>query len=47
MNPVERQELTQLIRRLRDELQLTVLLIEHDVKLVMGCATALLCWISV
>lgn len=36
MNPVERQELTQLIRRLRDELQLTVLLIEHDVKLVMG-----------
>jgi branched-chain amino acid transport system ATP-binding protein len=36
MNPVERQELTQLIRRLRDELQLTVLLIEHDVKLVMN-----------
>ncbi len=36
MNPVERQELSQLIRRLRDELQLTVLLIEHDVKLVMG-----------
>jgi branched-chain amino acid transport system ATP-binding protein len=36
MNPVERQELTHLIRRLRDELQLTVLLIEHDVKLVMG-----------
>ncbi len=36
MNPVERQELTQLIRRLRDELRLTVLLIEHDVKLVMG-----------
>jgi ABC-type branched-subunit amino acid transport system ATPase component len=36
MNPVERQELTQLIRRLRDDLQLTVLLIEHDVKLVMG-----------
>jgi len=36
MNPVERQDLTQLIRRLRDELQLTVLLIEHDVKLVMG-----------
>jgi len=36
MNPVERQDLTRLIRRLRDELQLTVLLIEHDVKLVMG-----------
>jgi len=36
MNPVERQELTRLIRGLRDELKLTVLLIEHDVKLVMG-----------
>ncbi len=36
MNPVERQALTQLIRSLRDELQLTLLLIEHDVKLVMG-----------
>jgi branched-chain amino acid transport system ATP-binding protein len=36
MNPVERQELTQLIRKLRDELRITVLLIEHDVKLVMG-----------
>jgi branched-chain amino acid transport system ATP-binding protein len=36
MNSVERQELTRLIRRLRDELRLTILLIEHDVKLVMG-----------
>ena len=36
MNPVERQALTQLIRGLRDELKLTILLIEHDVKLVMG-----------
>lgn len=36
MNPVERQALTRLIRSLRDELNLTVLLIEHDVKLVMG-----------
>lgn len=36
MNPVERQELTQLIRGLRDEHKLTILLIEHDVKLVMG-----------
>ncbi len=36
MNPVERQALTQLIRGLRDELKLTLLLIEHDVKLVMG-----------
>jgi len=36
MNPVERQALTQLIRGLRDERKLTLLLIEHDVKLVMG-----------
>jgi branched-chain amino acid transport system ATP-binding protein len=28
--------MTELIRRLRDELQLTVLLIEHDMKVVMG-----------
>ncbi len=36
MNPVERQELIRLIRRLRAELKLTILLIEHDVQLVMG-----------
>lgn len=36
MNPTERAALTQLLRRLRDELNLTLLLIEHDVKLVMG-----------
>lgn len=36
MNPVERQDLTQLIRGLRDDFKLTILLIEHDVKLVMG-----------
>jgi ABC-type branched-subunit amino acid transport system ATPase component len=36
MNPQETRELTLLIRRLRDELQLTVLLIEHDMKVVMG-----------
>lgn len=36
MNPNETAELTQFIRRLRDELNLSILLIEHDMKVVMG-----------
>ena len=36
MNPNETQELTRLIGRLRSELGLTILLIEHDMKVVMG-----------
>ena len=36
MNPQETLQLTRLIDRLRDELGLTVLLIEHDMKVVMG-----------
>lgn len=36
MNHSETQELTKLIRQIRDQFQLTVLLIEHDMKLVMG-----------
>ena len=36
MNPGETQQMTGLIKRLRDELDLTVLLIEHDMKVVMG-----------
>lgn len=36
MNHSETHELTQLIRQVRDQFQLTVLLIEHDMKLVMG-----------
>jgi branched-chain amino acid transport system ATP-binding protein len=36
MNPGETARMTELIRRLRDELDLTVLLIEHDMKVVMG-----------
>jgi branched-chain amino acid transport system ATP-binding protein len=36
MNPGETAQMTQLIRRLRDELNLSVLLIEHDMKVVMG-----------
>lgn len=36
MNPNEKQGLATLIRRIRDELEVTVLLIEHDMQLVMG-----------
>jgi branched-chain amino acid transport system ATP-binding protein len=36
MNPRESAELTAFMRRLRDEKQLTILLIEHDMKVVMG-----------
>ena len=35
MNPQESAELTQFMRKLRDELELTILLIEHDMKVVM------------
>jgi branched-chain amino acid transport system ATP-binding protein len=36
MNMNEKAELSALIKRIRDELGVTVLLIEHDMKLVMG-----------
>src|SRR5215813_3871924 len=36
MNPQESQRLTDFMRQLRDELKLTILLIEHDMKVVMG-----------
>ncbi len=36
MNPQETKALTDFIRQLRDELGLTILLIEHDMKVVMG-----------
>jgi branched-chain amino acid transport system ATP-binding protein len=36
MNPNETAELTRFIYRIRDELDLTILLIEHDMKVVMG-----------
>jgi branched-chain amino acid transport system ATP-binding protein len=36
MNPQESAALTAFMRRLRDELKLTILLIEHDMKVVMG-----------
>lgn len=36
MNPNETAATTDFIRRLRDELEITVLMIEHDMKVVMG-----------
>lgn len=36
MNPQEKQELRELIREIRREFDLTVMLIEHDMKVVMG-----------
>jgi branched-chain amino acid transport system ATP-binding protein len=36
MNPQETEEAMRLFRRLRDEVGITVLLIEHDMKVVMG-----------
>ena len=36
MNPHESAQLTDFMRKLRDDLDLTILLIEHDMKVVMG-----------
>jgi len=36
MNPSETQDLMAFIRRLRDELDITILLIEHQMRVVMG-----------
>jgi branched-chain amino acid transport system ATP-binding protein len=36
MNPSETNAMTGLIRRIRDELGITVMLVEHDMKVVMG-----------
>jgi branched-chain amino acid transport system ATP-binding protein len=36
MNPQESSQLTEFMRKMRDELKLTILLIEHDMKVVMG-----------
>ena len=36
MNPQEKQDLMQQIRKLRDDFAVTILLIEHDMRVVMG-----------
>src|SRR5204862_3447518 len=36
MNPQESDQLTEFMRKLRDDLDLTILLIEHDMRVVMG-----------
>ena len=36
MNPQESQALTEFMQAMRDDLKLTILLIEHDMKVVMG-----------
>jgi len=36
MNPTEKQELMELIRFVKDKFQIAVLLVEHDMKVVMG-----------
>ena len=36
MNPAETERMTRIIRRLRDEWNITILLVEHDMKTVMG-----------
>lgn len=36
MNPAEKQTLMKLIQRLREQFKIAILLIEHDMKLVMG-----------
>ncbi len=40
-NPSEKLELTKLIRKVRDEMGVSILLIEHDMKLVMSLAERL------
>ncbi len=36
MNPTEKEDLKRLIARIRDEFGTAVLLVEHDMKVVMG-----------
>ena len=40
-NPAEKLELTELIRKVRDEMGVSILLIEHDMKMVMSLAERL------
>jgi branched-chain amino acid transport system ATP-binding protein len=41
MNPRESEDLTAFIRRLRDELGITILLIEHHMRVVMGISESI------
>jgi branched-chain amino acid transport system ATP-binding protein len=43
MNPQESARLTQFMQRLRDEKGVTILLIEHDMKVVMGVSEHITC----
>jgi branched-chain amino acid transport system ATP-binding protein len=36
MNPTEKVELTRLIQFIKDQFQISILLVEHDMKVVMG-----------
>jgi len=36
MNPTETKHMTDIIRKIRDEWKMTILLVEHDMKVVMG-----------
>ena len=36
MNPSEQEDLMKLIQRIRDRFSLTILLVEHNMKVVMG-----------
>ena len=36
MNPTEKEELMELIQQIREQFNLSVLLVEHDMKVVMG-----------
>ena len=40
MNPAETEELMENIQKIRDEFQIAILLIEHDMSLVMGVCEA-------
>jgi branched-chain amino acid transport system ATP-binding protein len=42
MNPTETHEVTELIGRLRDELGLAILVVEHDMHVVAGCSDRVL-----
>jgi branched-chain amino acid transport system ATP-binding protein len=42
MNPQETQSLMDLIKKIREDFKLTIFLIEHDMKVVMGCCERIL-----